>query len=200
MEKKKAVVLFSAGLLCLACAACAGQTERAALTSSIEREACRLCGEDPELSAWWGQDNIGLVDLNTFDVLPVEINRYGRDGRLIEEATGVMQTVLCGVGDADAFLWLDVDRGYAHADIDPRGRGIGADTLGTWLCGDCLDAYFPDQETPAEIAVVNFATRELRPLTESCTWFALDNYLVDCAISETGAIGLRITYRPMRYE
>lgn len=123
MKKKKAAVIFSAGILCLACAACAGQTERAALTSFIEQEDCRLCGEDPELSAWWGQDNIGLVDLNTFDVLPVEINRYGRDGRLIEAATGVMQTISCAVGGADAFLRLDVDRGYAHADIAPRRRG-----------------------------------------------------------------------------
>lgn len=62
-----------------------------------------------------------------------------------------------------------------------------------------LDGYFED-ETPVEIAVVNFAAREIRPLVASCPWFTFDNYAVDCDFEEGGKIGLLIDYCPPRFQ
>lgn len=172
--------------------------------SSIEKEDCYLCGDrtDHEISLYLGQDNVGLVNMNTFDMLLVEINRYDRDGQLIEEATGTMQMGMCSLGEVRAYTMTSVDRGYSHIDITPSGAGIDADAVGLYLCEDCLDAFasnYFEHDTPPEVAVINFATRELRPLEDSCPWFTFDNYLVDCTFEDTGKIDLRITYRPVRY-
>ncbi len=44
--------------------------------SAIKKEECCLCGErtDNLLSCDWGQDNVGLANVNTFDVCPIDIN------------------------------------------------------------------------------------------------------------------------------
>lgn len=65
----------------------------------------------------------------------------------------------------------DVDRGYSHVDIQLSGNGVDAEAIGVFLCQECLDTfaklYFED-DNPPEISVINFATRELRPLVETC--------------------------------
>lgn len=174
-------------------------------TSAIEKEDCYLCGDRPhhEISSYLGQDNVGLINMNTFDVLLVEINRYDSNGQLIEEATGTMQMEICAVGNTAVSIMTDVDRGYSHAAFQPSGNGIDGDAIGSYLCQDCLDdffSYYWGYDAPPEIAMINFATHEIRPLVSSCPWFTLDNYLVDCTFEDTGNINLRITYRPVRYQ
>ena len=48
--------------------------------SDTATEDCYLCGngaaKDGENLLYWGQDNIALLSLNTFDLKPIEINRY----------------------------------------------------------------------------------------------------------------------------
>ena len=47
-------------------------------------EDCYLCGGGIEnlIPSYWGQNNIALISLNTFEIKPLEINRYDRvDGR-----------------------------------------------------------------------------------------------------------------------
>lgn len=216
MRKRKTNILLAASAICMLSAlpACSGQSgdsfsernyEHIDYVSSIEKEDCYLCGgrTDHEASAYWGQDNVGLVDVNTFDAVQIEINRYDNNGQLIEEATGSMRMGMCSIGEATASVMSDVDRGYAHIDITPSGNGINADAIGAYLCEDCLDAFasnFFEHDDPPEVAVVNFSTRELRPLEESCPWFTFDNYLVDCTFEDTGKIDLQITYRPVRYQ
>lgn len=208
--------IFLPALLCflLISSACSEQNkdsfgnrsyEHINFTSSIEKEDCYLCGYRPdhEIGSYLGQDNVGLINVNTFDVLLVEINRYDRNGQLIEEATGTMQMGICAIGDTTVSTMTDVDRGYSHVTFQPSNNGIDADAIGSFLCQDCLDDfssfYFKDDAAPA-IAIINFATREIRPLVSNCPWFTFDNYLVDCTFEDTGKINLRIIYRPVRYQ
>ena len=61
-------------------------------SSDTSVDDCYLCGDSTEspLSPYWGQNNIDLFSLNTFEVKLLEINRYDRtDGQLIEEYAGV---------------------------------------------------------------------------------------------------------------
>ena len=56
-------------------------------SSDTSTEDCYLCGNGIEnlIPSYWGQNNIALISLNTFEIKPLEINRYDRtDGRLIE--------------------------------------------------------------------------------------------------------------------
>lgn len=47
-------------------------------SSNTSAEDCYLCGGGIEslVPSYWGQDNIALISLNTFEVKPLEINRY----------------------------------------------------------------------------------------------------------------------------
>lgn len=64
----------------------------ASYTSDTPAKDCYLCGggiENLLPAFYWGQDNIALLSLNTFDIKPIEINRYDRlTGQLIEEYAG----------------------------------------------------------------------------------------------------------------
>lgn len=62
-------------------------------SSATSTEDCYLCGGGIEnlVPSYWGQNNIALISLNTFEIIPLEINRYDRlDGRLIEEYAGTV--------------------------------------------------------------------------------------------------------------
>ena len=61
--------------------------------SDTSTEDCYLCGGciDNIIPSYWGQNNVALISLNTFEIKPIEINRYDRlDEHLIEEYTGVI--------------------------------------------------------------------------------------------------------------
>lgn len=172
--------------------------------SAIEKENCCLCGERPDhiLSSCWGQDNIGLVNVNTFDVCPVRINLYGYDGQQIKEAQGHAMLGIVALGGTTGSIWVDPDRGDAHIDIS-EGGAIDPEAIGTFLCQSCLDAFgerLRVRDTPAEIVLVNFATRELRPLAACYPWFTFGNYAVDCDFQEDGGIDLLIYYSPPRFQ
>ena len=62
-------------------------------SSDTSTEDCYLCGGGIEnlIPSYWGQNNIALISLNTFEIKPLEINRYDRtDGPLIEEYAGTV--------------------------------------------------------------------------------------------------------------
>ena len=61
--------------------------------SDTSAEDCYLCGGGIEdlMPSYWGQNNVALISLNTFEIKPIEINRYDRlSGQLIEEYAGVV--------------------------------------------------------------------------------------------------------------
>ena len=58
--------------------------------SSITQDTCFVCSNAS--LPYWGRDNIGLVNLNTFEILHLEINRYDDSGKLIEEPAGVLSS------------------------------------------------------------------------------------------------------------
>ena len=84
--------------------------------SDTAKEDCYLCGGMIETLEpfYWGQENVALISLNTFEVIPIEINRYDRLSRqMIEEYAGV---VSFGGGKSEnggfsADMMLDYDRG-----------------------------------------------------------------------------------------
>lgn len=179
--------------------------EHIQFTSQVKKEECVLCGEETDhvMSSYFGQNNLGLVDINTFDVKLIETNRYDEQGDLIEKADGHMYFESLLLHECCTFIVHDPDRGYAQVDIDPKGSGVDPEAINEFLCQECLDSfsghYFEDDDPP-EIAVVNFATREIRPLVRTCSWFITGDYAVACWIKETGGIALGIYFVPERYQ
>ena len=98
----------------------ASSSENPTYSSNTSPDDCYLCGGNIEnlMPSKWGQNNIALISLNTFEIKPLEINRY--DGnQLIEEFAG-FGSVGGGPsidGGFSASLMQDHDRGYANGTV-----------------------------------------------------------------------------------
>lgn len=172
--------------------------------SNITQEECFVCGTNNGYS-YWGEDNVGIVNLNTFELLYLEINRYDDYGNLIEEPAGYMSSVGLSDKEADSYAHAHCfpDNAYASVQITGVQYDIDREMIQSKLCQTCLksinDLWFTDQP-PAEYAVISFEDRTIQPILNAHPWFAAGNYGVDCEFKTDGDIDLLIHYCPNRYE
>lgn len=155
--------------------------------SDTSSQDCYLCGGGIENPApfYWGQNNLALISLNTFDIKPIEINRYDRiTGQLIEEYAGTVS--FGGGGSKDggfsASLLLDYDRGYATGSVDFYDDSVlDADKAASFLCADCLNKILPqDLKQCFGVGVLHLATKEIRVFDECTSGFTFGDFYVDC--------------------
>ena len=181
------------------------ENEHIPYVSELTQEECFVCGENPNhpISSYWGEDNVGILNLNTFEVLYIEINRYDDNGQLIEETAGYMQMHSMSNGESYVHSSDNPDRGLSHIQIQGDRNTVDAKAIQSFLCQPCLDKindmYFGDNP-PEEYAVVNFSDKSIRPLIKNTTWFTFGNFDVDCDFEEDGDIDLLIHYCPPRYK
>lgn len=172
--------------------------------STITSAECFVCGgsKDSPARRFWGQDNVGILNLNTFQVLPLEINRY-EDGELIKEAAGFTQYDGIRCAESSANTCTNPDRGYGHVQIQGQRKSIDPAAIQSHLCQTCLDEingmYFWECP-PEEYAIVNFSDRTIRPLLRPITFFVSEHYAVNCLFQANGNIDLLIFYCPPRFE
>lgn len=170
--------------------------------STITSEQCFVCSEH---GLYWGEDNVGIVDLNTFELLYIPINRYGDHGELIEEPAGIMQTSSLMDQETERYVHATIfpDNAYARVDLSGVTYAIDRVVVQDNLCQICLDSInslrFTTQP-PAEYAVVSFEDKTIQPLLNAHPWFASGNYGIDCEFKDDGAIDLLIHYAPNRYK
>ena len=175
--------------------------------SNIAEAECYVCGNGGEMiaSAYWGEDNVGVVNLNTFELLRLEINRYDVHGNQIEEPAKYMSSVGLDDKEADSYAhaYCFPDNAYASLRITGAQFAIDRDSVENRLCQKCLDSinnlWFTNQ-SPAEYAVISFEDRTVRPLLSTYPWFAAGNFGIDCEYKENGEINLLVHYSPNRYE
>ena len=175
--------------------------------STITQDDCFLCGNGSEfpVSSHWGEDNVGIINLNTFDVLRVEINRYDDHGELIEEAAGYMQTssLIDNENESYAHAYTFPDNGYANVNLTGVQYAIDRDDIQGHLCQNCLDSINElcfREDPPAEYGILSFADRTICPLICCTTGFGMGDFYVDCDFEDGGKIDLLIFYCPPRYK
>ena len=173
--------------------------------SELAKEDCFLCGNssDPITSLYWGEDNVGIINLNTFELLRLEINHHGDHGQLIEEDAGYMQTNHLSDEDTYVHAYTHSDNGYAHVQITGAQYNIDRESVQSHLCQSCLDTINDlcySEDAPAEYAIVSFAGRTIRPLMKCTPWFSAGDYGIDCEFRYDGAINLLIHYYPNRHK
>lgn len=179
--------------------------------SDTSSQDCYLCGGGIEnlIPSYWGQNNIALISLNTFDIKPIEINRYDRLTRhLIEEYAGTVS--LGGGGSIDggfsADLLLDYDRGYASGSINFYDDAVlDASKAAAFLCADCLNELLPQKiDRCFGVGAIDLSTKEIRIFEESLGGFGLGDFYIDCDLKdlEDGSrqMSILIFYCPIRYE
>ena len=78
---------------------------RIEFTSSINEQDCFICGDerDPLMAHYWKEDNIGILNLNTFEVMYISINKYDINGEQIKESTGVLESSSKKCGDSSCY-------------------------------------------------------------------------------------------------
>ena len=202
---KKIIKIFTTAFLCVLLISMHAAAAEGEYVSKIGKEDCFLCGsqENTNLQTYWGQDNVGLLHLNTFDVLPLRINRYDDSGEIIQEKFGFMESNGLYRDDTYANSMTDPDRGYSSIQITKAKYKIDRKSIQTNLCEECIQAmncvYWSD-ETPPEYAIVNFKDRTIRPLDRALTWFFSGNFGIDCEYKVNGDIDLLVAYLPARWE
>ena len=179
--------------------------------SDTPTENCYLCGGGIEnlIPSYWGQNNIALISLNTFEIKPLEINRYDRtDGQLIEEYAGTVSFGGSGSKDGGfaASLLQNYDRGYATGHVDfYDDEALDTNKAAGFLCEDCLSEILPSQVDKCfGVGVINLATKEVRVFEEHLRGFGLGDFYIDCDLKDRDdgkhRMNLLIFYCPIRYE
>ena len=170
-------------------------------TSKIKEQDCFICGvsRDPLMAHYWKEDNIGILNLNTFDVMYIPINRYDINGKQITEPAGVLESSWKTCGTSNLYAWTDPDRGYSHIDIPDVSWKIKMFNIQHNLCQNCIeqvnDACIWGK--PSEYAVVSFKEKKIRPIVDSTPWFVFGIYSVDVELRDQD-VNLKIDYCPVR--
>ena len=181
-------------------------------SSDTPAKDCYLCAGSIEnlIPEYWGQNNVALISLNTFEIKPIEINRYDRLSRqMIEEYAGTVS--FGGGGSIDggfsANLLLEYDRGYATGSLDFfNDETLDVDKAASFLCADCLNEILPNDISRCfGVGVINLDTKEIRLFENSLGGFGLGDFYIDYALIEQEAddsqrMNLLIFHCPLRYE
>lgn len=204
----KKVILFVVTLaLCLA--ACGAEpsteTEPAQAVSAVSPAHCFLCGDGAKDLPYWGQNNVGIISLNTFEIMPIEINRYDDGGALIEKRAGYKSN--CGFhsdkGGFSAAMFADTDRSHASGIVILNDDNtLTTETAAAFLCQSCLDTILPEHSTQYFGAgIIHFAEREIHLFHEKLNGFYLDNFFIHCYWSEErdAFASIQVFYCPPRY-
>lgn len=179
--------------------------------SCASKEDCYLCGNTTQLN--WehlGENNIGIISFNTFQMIPVSINRYDDAGTLIEENTGVMESRRFN-SDEDGFtasLMLDADRGIADAQLSfNEDQQIQLERTAQYLCEDHFRELVSDlYGNPYGLGIINLESTKLYPFKENVIGFQTGDYYIHCDLIDIGKNGnlskmnIYIFYTPLRYE
>ena len=171
--------------------------------SAIRQEECFLCGNDADtlIASHWGEDNVGILDLNSFEILYLEINRYDDHGELMTAEAGYMEAVGMKTENGTVHAYIHPDRGYANVQITGAEYEVDREYLQSRLCQNCLDILnnkWYSGDPPAEFAVVNVKDRSIEGMVTNKTGFSLGDFYVDCEYREDGKIDLLIFYCPNR--
>ena len=190
----------------------ADEKEEVVYTSQIEKEECALCNKAGEtlLPLYAGQTNLGIICINSFDLSPIEFNRYDDYGNLIEEKAGYSRRTSNGFGEGNMVTSIssNSDRGYAHVHVGfTNDDSVNKEKVESLLCQECLDAIMEEAwDEPYGVGVINFETLEIRLFEENISGFSFGDYYLDIdrrennSESEWTELDMFIVYCPMRYE
>lgn len=174
------------------------------IISTVPKDGCFLCGEGESCLGYNSlrPNNLGILDLNTFETHYIEINRYENGGVLSTAPTGVLAVSGMDAATGHVKCWVDADRGYCHVDITEAKYELAADSIQQRLCQECMEELNTDLRwggNPTGFAVVNYKDRTIQPLASNVPAFGMGDYLVECQFRDSGEIKLLIALLPNRF-
>lgn len=196
---KKEIFTVLLALCLLAGCGTGGEREPVECVSTADCVLCTRAG------TWaWGQNNVGLISLNTFDMVPIEINRYDSGGGLIEENTGTFQIrhIQGGEEGFSASVIEEPDFGYATLTVTLGEDGaMDRGKAAAFLCENCLEDIASEGEETLGLGVIDFATGKVEAFDRKIRGFGAGDFRIHCDWPEEGEkVELLIFYAPLRYE
>lgn len=182
-----------------------GQTQ---YESVIATEDCYLCAKNTNfpLSCYWGEKNVAILDLNTFNFYKIDINRYDEMKNPIEEKAEYARLLNNTFSNGERInFFIDSDRAYAEVNIELKSESrLSFDSLQKLLCSDCLTKVISKYiytEEEWNIALLNLHTREILPLEKSLIRSSTGDYTVWCNYDEDKTkLNILILYSPNRFD
>ena len=180
--------------------------------SDTSSKDCKLCGsgEGTLLPIYNGQDNLGIISLNTFHVARIKINQYNDYGKLIKKAENSHGTDILNTGDGGfmSVISPNSNRGYASANVSMNNdRILDMEKVSANLCTDCLNEVMESAwSDPYGMGLINFKTGEICLFTEGSREFMLGDYYVlyeagtEAGEEDVSEIDLHVFYCPERYD
>ncbi len=180
--------------------------------SKTKTEDCALCNQAGStlLPIYAGQNNLGIICINTFDISPISINRYDDYGNLIEEPAKSTSMNHNSFGERRMVTSIspNTDRGYANVQISfTDDRHINPKSVEALLCQNCLNTILSQVwDTPYGIGIINFETFEVKLFEENVSGFSFDDYYIHVDHrennddSESTELNLLVFYCPERYK
>ena len=175
--------------------------------SPTTKTDCYLCNENADslLSFYWGQNNIAVVDLNTFDFYVPEINQYNDDMTLIDERAGNISIISRTLRNGEKIVCcVNSDRGFADCTIGlGKNSIVSVDNAAEFLCSECLTDIMNQyiySDNRWNIALLNLSDKSIKPLDETVGGFASGDFNVKCRYDkDKNEIDLHICYSHIRY-
>lgn len=174
--------------------------------SHLSKEDCYLCG-DPSgtmLSLYRGEDNLGIIDINTFELYHININGYDDEGNLnIQLGSSSWQLYRLKEGELNVAGKTNPNRGYFFGDVFlDEYHVIDIEKVSTFLCSDCINAVlWKDTSEQYNIGIINFKTKEIKLLSRDIVGYTFDNYYVSSRYHENRQkFDLDIFYCPPRLD
>ncbi|MCB6607145.1 hypothetical protein V3C10_07130 [[Clostridium] symbiosum] len=159
--------------------------------SKTTKENCTLCScaGGTLLPAYWGEDNIGVIDLNKFQLAHIEINPYEDCGNYKKEDYGRSSTSILNTGEGGLSIWgtADMDRGYYTGEVAVTPSNVlDLEQMSQFLCTECINSIVPynDGEEYFNIGIINFKTQEIRLLQKEISMFFLGDFYIGCDYQE----------------
>lgn len=231
-KRFKAAAIISAGVIALTISSCSiphkvkkeipeehtvptqtSEAEKMKHYSDLPADDCQLCGggKGTLLPAYRGQDNVGIISLNTFILSYVEINPYDDNGKPKKKPSQGSSTQILSSGEDGytSFISENQWRGYAHGTITfHQDQFLDMEKAAAFLCNDCLNEIMDKcwTEEPYGVGIIDFKTGEIRLLEELVTAFIFNDYYITCDLREprdedsTTEMDLMIFYCPERYK
>lgn len=177
--------------------------------SSVSKDECCLCGTNPDslLSSYWGQQNVGVINLNTFQFFVFEINQYDDSNNLIDEKVLLSESIgkiNWSEGGSTIDYSYSKNRGYFSGRVSMNeDTPLQAEQLKSYVCTDCLNSII-DQlygDGPyCDIALIDFNKKAIKVLNRNVTGINLSDYYIACHYTgEYSYYDIAGFYSPDRY-
>lgn len=181
----------------------------AVYASTIQKNDCYLCGNNPNspITSYLGENNIGIINLNTFECFRFEVNRYNEKHELIEKLVKYGNLHGWG-GDENTGSTYDYDvycnKGYISATLRFNDNSdLQLDRIQTFLCSDCLETVMKDywsDERHWDIALIDFKNREINSFNQHITGTYMNDYYISMRYNdEHDSLNLLAFFCPDRY-